>query len=429
MLRRLVLVLALVSLGMAQAAEAVSTRFVRDPALTKAKEAQIVAAMRQQSPQAAAELEKLFAQDVLRTVSPELKQLGLDPNDMADMTAAYWVSAWEASQGIVGRRTDPALVKGARGQIAGVLAANPATAKMSDADKQNVADTMLLQAVLADLRMRSAAPAGPEMQKKMSDAIHAEAAQLIGTDLRAVRMTAAGFAPAQGGAAPATASATTASTGAHAANWKNVEGVYFRSYTGFGVGGMVTSDYEPLVLFRDGTYYEVEGAALEDVDLAASRRAKPAKWGRWSRSGEAFVLTNSKGKANEYELQGGAFFKAFAAEAGGGKLAAKYSRISGGGNSALGGDITIAGQTDLIFAPEGRYVREGGGGGFSSTTAAYARYSPRAGRYQIERHTITMTDPNGQVTRQFFAFGSQGTPARPSTDMVFIGDRVFVDMD
>ena len=40
-----------------------------------------------------------------------------------------------------------------------------------------------------------------------------------------------------------------------------------------------------------------------------------------------------------------------------------------------------------------------------------------------------MTDPDGKTTRQFFAFGSKGTPARPSIDMVFIGDRVFVDMD
>lgn len=439
MLRCLVVTLVLAVFGMAQAAEPVSTRFVRDPALTKAKEAQIVAAMRKQSPQGAAELEKLFAQDVLGKLAPELKRMGLDDQDMADMTTAYWVAAWEASQGIVGRQTDPAVIKGARDQIYGLLAANPATAKMSDRDKQDVADTMLLQALLADLRMRSAAQAGAETQRQMSDMVHAEAAQLLRTDLRQVDLTPAGFRPAQASSSkPATsaaAPAVAATPAAHAANWTNVEGVYFRSFTGFGVGGMVTSDFEPLVLFRDGTYYEVEGAALEDMDLAASRAAKPAKWGRWNRSGDSFILTNSKGKASQSKLQGGSFFKAFGAEAGGGKLSAKYSRVWGGGDSALGGEMTIAAQTNLSFGPDGRYTRASGGGGIGSgrstgvATAAYSRKAPQAGRYQIERHTITMTEPDGQVRRQFFAFGSKGTPARPATNMLFIGDRVFVVMD
>lgn len=437
MLRCLVVTLVLAVFGAAQAAGPVSTRFVRDPALTKAKEAQIVAAMREQSPQGAAELEKLFAQNVLGKLAPELKRMGLDDQDMADMTAAYWVAAWEASQGIVGRQTDPVVIKGARDQIARLLSADPATAKMSDRDKQDVADTMLLQALLADLRMRSAAQAGSGTQKQMSDMVHAEAAQFLRADLRKMDLTPAGFTPVQAGSAkpPMSAPAVAARPAAHAANWANVEGVYFRSFTGFGVGGMVTSDFEPLVLFRDGTYYEVEGTALEDMDLAASRAAKPAKWGRWSRSGDSFTLTNSKGKASQSKLQGGSFFKAFAADAGGGKLSAKYSRVSGGGDSALGGEMTIAGQTNFSFSSDGSYMRASGGGAIGSgrstgvATAAYSRKAPQAGRYQIERHTITMTEPDGQVRRQFFAFGSRGTPARPATNMLFIGDRVFVVMD
>ncbi len=71
----------------------------------------------------------------------------------------------------------------------------------------------------------------------------------------------------------------------HAANWAAVEGVYFRSTTGVGVGGMVVIEFEPLILFRDGSYYEIDDAALEDVDLAAERAATPRRFGRWTRSG------------------------------------------------------------------------------------------------------------------------------------------------
>ncbi len=81
----------------------------------------------------------------------------------------------------------------------------------------------------------------------------------------------------------------------HAANWAAVEGVYFRSTTGVGVGGMVVIEFEPLILFRDGSYYEIDDVALEDVDLAAERATKPRRFGRWTRSGDSYVLTGTGG--------------------------------------------------------------------------------------------------------------------------------------
>ncbi|BCM86822.1 hypothetical protein [Methylobacterium indicum] len=99
----------------------------------------------------------------------------------------------------------------------------------------------------------------------------------------------------------------------HAANWAEVEGVYFRSTTGVGVGGMVVIEFEPLILFRDGSSYEIDDAALEDVDLAAERAATPRRFGRWTRSGDSYVLTGTGGKPQDYKLQDGSFFKAYPA--------------------------------------------------------------------------------------------------------------------
>jgi hypothetical protein len=437
------------SAAIAQQQAASITRFTRDPALLEAKEAQIVALMRQQSPDAAADVEQLFSQDLLALLAPELQRMGLDDQDMADMTTVYWVAAWEASNGVVGRQTDPALVRGARDQIAGVLGANPATQAMSDREKQDVADTMLLQAILVEARMGAAASAGAAMQTQMSDTIHAEASGMLNTDLRQVTLTAAGFAPTAGasagasgpaGSAPQAAAesvtAVDASPAPHPENWAQMEGIYFRSYTTFGVGGMVISDFEPLALFNDGTYYEVEGDALEDIDLAASRRSSPDQWGRWARNGDGFTLTGADGRSSEHTLQGGSFFKAFPAEAGGAQLAGKYSRVSGGGDSALGGEMMIAAQTDLSFTADGDYMRASSAGAIGSgdatgvATAAYSRQpAGGAGRYRIEQHTITLTEPDGTTRRQFFAFGSRSTPPQPATNMIFLGDRVYVVMD
>lgn len=436
---------------MAQQADA-ATRFTRDPALLRQKQAQIVATMRSNAPEAAADVERLFAQDIVAMVAPSLRELGLDHQDMADMTTAYWVAAWEASQGIVGRKTDRAIMNGARNQIAGIVRSNPALAQMSDAEKQDVADTMMLQAILIEARMGAAQKAGGAMRQRMSNTIHAEANQLLSVDLRQVTLSPAGFTP-NGGAAgnqaggnqaaaptpaarPAQRPAANAAAGAHAANWNQVDGVFFRAFTTFGVGGTVITDYEPVILFKDGSYYEIEGDPLEDVDLAASRRAKPRNWGRWSKTGRTYNFTNSQGRASDAELQNGNFFQSFPGEASGGKLAAKYTRVSGGGNSAMGGEMTISSQSDLTFAADGRYTRASSFGAIGSgsisgvgTSVASRNRAAGVGSYKIDRHTITLTEPDGSSTRQFFAFGSRGDPAQPAQNMLFIGSRVYIILD
>lgn len=263
--------------------------------------------------------------------------------------------------------------------------------------------------------------------------------------MRAVVLTPAGFKPRGGkpattpasplstAAAPA-ANAVAGGTGRHPENWKNVEGVYFRSAFTVGAGGMMVQDFRPIILFRDGSYYEVEGPALEDMDLAASRASAPRRWGRWQRSGDSFSLTDDKGRPGQArKLQDGWFFKAFAAEGGGNSLANRYTRVSGGGNTALGGTVMVMSETDLTFAPDGRFIRKGSGGGSNSggwTGVGVSAYSnnTNAGRYKINQYTISMTQPDGSTKRQFFAFGSQKNPARIDSDMMFIGDTVYTVM-
>lgn len=404
-----------------------ATRFVRDPARFRANQQKLVAALRRQSPQMADAVAQGLSGDLIATLAPELRKLGLNADDMADMTAAYWVAAWEAAHDIVGRRTDPALLAGARRQIAGTMAAG--AARMTDADRQDVADMMLLQALLIDARMKGAAQGGAAARRRMSDAIAQEAGALLKTDLRAVDLSAAGFKPAGGAAATPSAAAGTGTAPAHAENWQRVEGVYFKSYSTFGVGGMAIQDFEPVVLFRDGRYYEVEGPALEDVDLTASQARKPGAWGKWRKQGATFLLTDHKGNTHDYQLQQGSFFKAFPAEAGGGRLSRPYKRISGGGDAALGGTMAIAAQSRFAFAPDGRFTGGTSMGASGAGVAAYGRRPAAGGQYRIARHTITMTGPDGRPVREFFAFGSQGTPARFDDDMLFMGDRVFVKDD
>jgi hypothetical protein len=249
--------------------------------------------------------------------------------------------------------------------------------------------------------------------------------------------------PADPGAAPATASSAPSPTaprpsaplapGAHAANWSKVQDVYFRSYTGFGVGGGVTIEFEPIILFKDGSYYEIEGPALEDVDLAASRAANPRKWGRWKQQGNMFTLINSQGKSRDHTLQQGSFFKAFPAS-GPEALTGSYKTIGGGGNSAIGGDVTIATKNVLTFLPGGGFTNQRStgainGGGWTGVGSAVSARSGGQGRFKVDRYTLVIDRPDGQRERKFFAFGSRKTPAQIATSMIFYGSSVYTRDD
>src|SRR4030095_15114033 len=179
---------------------------------------------------------------------------------------------------------------------------------------------------------------------------------------------------------------------AFAGNWSNVSEVLFRSVAGIGVGGMVVMEFEPVILLRDGSYYEVSDAALEDVDLAAGRSAKPNRFGRWSQSGDSYVLTNAEGGTKSYALQDGALFKAYPAEQPT-MLSTRYERISGGGNTALGGEVMVARSNIYSFTPDGRFQLEGSVGASSSgeqsgVSTTLQSDSAAAGRYALDHHTM-----------------------------------------
>lgn len=232
-----------------------------------------------------------------------------------------------------------------------------------------------------------------------------------------------------GSPSPPAAPAVRGAPPAHAGNWARVADVYFRSIAGFGVGGMVVMDFEPIVLFKDGSYFEIDDAALEDIDLAAARARRPNDWGRWSRQGDRFVLTDSKGRANDYALQQGRFFKAYPAT-GTAALAGSYETVGGGGNTAFGGEVMIATQNRYNFLPGGVFTTARSTGATNSgamTGVASSVAAKRAGqgRFAVDRHTITFTHPDGRSERRFFAFGSAKTPPRIDKDMLFIGDTVY----
>ncbi|MBB3472944.1 hypothetical protein [Sphingomonas sp. BK345] len=387
------------------------TRFRRDPALMRVQQAQLVAAIKAKDPATAAALETAFRQDVVEAVRPAFQRFGFSPDDAADMTAAYWITAWEAAHGQVGVETDPAIARGVRAQLAGVL--GPKLRGRGDAEKQEIADTMLLQMLFADARMRAAKAGGDAKVRAMSDAIHAEASELLKTDLRQVEMTASGFKPV--------AAATEQDTGPAPGSGRTppVSGLYFRAIAG-GAG----VSYEPLVFFTNGDYVELDETPLVDLDAAADRARSPARWGTWRKQGETFLLTSSKGRTSDYRLGLGSFFPAFTADRS--PLSGTYKLTSGSTVYMADGPVSTLGVSRLTFAADGTFTQGAEGGGVAPTVAVSSRAAQRSGRWKLSGTMLELTYADGRQVRKSFVWAAQGTPPRPDPDMAFIGGDPFL---
>ncbi|SFK55788.1 hypothetical protein [Methylorubrum salsuginis] len=419
--------------------------FASTPDLRAATLAREIEALRATNPIAAAETAREMARHDYDTIFRGfLDGTPLRPDDAGDVLAAFVALQWMVANDSM-TEPSPSALRAIRQTFVAPLAGKPPLSQAGA--RAAFAERVKLRMVLHHAGWKAAKQLGvlPRFLATLSNEFipAAKLQALALTDEGLVGKGARRSAPPPREAPPPVADARptpppnsvapppdAAQPPRFAANWDAVEGVYFRSTTGFGVGGMMTIDFEPLIFLRDGTTYEITDTALEDVDLAAERLAKPRRFGRWTRTAKGFVLTDHKGRSNDYALGDGSFFRAFPA-ASGETVKRAYRRLSGGGNSAMGGSVTVAVESRYDFRPDGSYGRGGSVGAINSGadtgvgTAIGRRRAPEGGRYALDRHTLTLTGADGRSRRVFFAYGSQKEPPEIDRDMIFIGNDVF----
>jgi hypothetical protein len=143
-----------------------------------------------------------------------------------------------------------------------------------------------------------------------------------------------------------------------------LEGLYLHLAYRSGMGGGVYPVYVPHVLFRDGTMTEdLSYYPASATDIANWRRKNPRDWGRWTRAGNTIKIQwdDPKRKPDTWE-------KWFVARGGaaGQRLQGKYRSITGGGNTALGGDAMVVAWGTLDFQPDGTVMMASGAGASNS---------------------------------------------------------------
>lgn len=144
------------------------------------------------SPESGAEWQKVFGSgDVFGEVNKQVKSMfGLTTTNLADVWAVYWSYAWLMTRS---RTDDPtrAQAVGLRDQFRPLLLSLPAASGLSDAQKQEMAESLLLQTVLFGV-LAEAWKDDPASRAEFGQGLQQGTAQL-GLDLGQVELTDRGF--------------------------------------------------------------------------------------------------------------------------------------------------------------------------------------------------------------------------------------------
>lgn len=177
-----------------QTAAAASTRYRGSPAVSATVRAQFADFVARADPANAERLRKTVAQqDLLGLWEKHVAVDGLRRGDVADAMTAYWVQNWQIANKV--SFASRAQVQAVRGQVARTLSASPAFAKMADAERQAMAETFMLNFVAQGSAFSDAiARRDAAATARLSDAAAARFRKDMNLDLRALKLTGAGFA-------------------------------------------------------------------------------------------------------------------------------------------------------------------------------------------------------------------------------------------
>jgi hypothetical protein len=165
--------------------------YTASPQRRRANLASFVSKTRQDNPDSAAQMEQLFAStDVLGQIGSAVRPYGYAVDNVGDAYAFWWMTAWEGARGS-NRAFSRGEMQAVQAQAHQALSATPAMARASDAEKQEMAEAMWIQAAMID-GMVDLAKQQPELMPQLQQAVR-QGARASGVDLDAMQLTPEGF--------------------------------------------------------------------------------------------------------------------------------------------------------------------------------------------------------------------------------------------
>ncbi|CAO3353999.1 DUF6683 family protein [Azospirillum palustre] len=167
--------------------------FTPSKARRSANLAAFVEKTRAVDPNGAADLQRLFAEgDIVERIGAAIVPVGLRTDNLTDVYALWWITAWQATRGdndTLGRDMYAAV----RAQAARALNGAGSPARASDAEKQELAEALLVQTTLIDAAVEQA-KGNPALMRQVKVAV-AKGARSMGLDMAGMEITGGGFVP------------------------------------------------------------------------------------------------------------------------------------------------------------------------------------------------------------------------------------------
>lgn len=177
------------------AGDTVSLDYRPDPARRRQNLAHFVEMSRMTSPADADNLAQIFAsRDILEEMRTPMGKVGLRIDNVADAYTLWWIDAWQASRGINGD-VDRQTVIAVRDQATRAFAQSGSLRGASDAAKQEMAEALLIQALLIESGVEQA-KANPALGPQLATAVSL-GAQGMNVDLSSMTLTENGFIAAK----------------------------------------------------------------------------------------------------------------------------------------------------------------------------------------------------------------------------------------
>lgn len=167
-------------------------RFRVSPEVRRRGYASFVAKSRAADPAGAAELERILANDPIPAIGAQIAAIGLRTDNVADAMAVYVMEAWEVVSGQL-LAPSRARAQAVRRQMTHAIGFTPAFVDASDAEKQVLAEAMLVQAALIANAAIGARQNGPEQLALVRAAVTKGARATLGFDLAGMTLTDRGL--------------------------------------------------------------------------------------------------------------------------------------------------------------------------------------------------------------------------------------------
>ena len=183
-----------------QSTSQVSADVLNFPASQQRRKANITKfadSMKRNDPSNSSNIDALFGGgEIIGRLDEMMRPWGLRTNNVADAYTVWWVAAWHA----VNRREltpDPITMGAVKRQAQGALLSTPQLTAASNASKQEMAEALLVQAMLIDGGIDDAA-GNSVKQAALAKAVN-QGAKRMGLDLTKMTLTQDGFVPRSGG--------------------------------------------------------------------------------------------------------------------------------------------------------------------------------------------------------------------------------------